>query len=77
MREITNVLERIAEQLEVMNSNNEKCNHCLEELRYYYENDWGITAGSIAWDKQGKAKTFHYCKKCGQVFVKDREQNII
>lgn len=73
MRKIINILERIAEQLEVMNSNNGKCKHCLEELKYYYDDDWGVR-GSIAWDKQGKEKTFHYCKKCGQVFVKDREQ---
>ena len=73
MREIINVLGRIADQLEIMNSNNGKCKHDLEELKYYYDDDWGVR-GSIAWGKQGKEKTFHYCKKCGQVFVKDREQ---
>lgn len=56
-----------------MNSNNGNCKHELEELYYYYDDDWGVK-GSKAWDKQGAAKTFHHCKKCGQVFVKDRDE---
>ena len=72
MEKIINILQRIADQLEIMNSNNGKCKHDLEELKYYYDDDWGVR-GSIACGKQGKEKTFHYCKKCGQVFVKDRE----
>ena len=68
---IINILEGIVEQLEIMNSNNGKCKHDLEELEYYYDDDWRHK-GSIAWDKQGKEKTLYHCKKCGQVFVKDR-----
>lgn len=73
MSKIINILERIAEQLEIMNSNNGKCKHDLEELNYYYDDDWG-SIGSIAFGKQEKKKTFHYCEKCGQVFVKDRNK---
>lgn len=73
MNKIINVLENIVEQLEIMNSNSGKCKHELEELYYYYDDDWGVK-GSKAWDKQGKAKTFYHCKKCGQVFIKDREE---
>ena len=72
MKKIIQALEKIVEQLEIMNSNNGKCKHDLEELKYYYDDDWGVR-GSIAWGKQDKEKTFHYCKKCGQVIVKDRE----
>lgn len=69
MKKIIQALERIAEQLKIINFHH--CDHDLEELKYYYDDDWGFK-GSIAWDEQGKEKTFHYCKKCGQVFVKDR-----
>jgi len=49
------------------------CKHELEEL--YYDN--GISHNSNAWGsrKYGesiKDKTFYYCTKCGQVFVKDK-----
>lgn len=72
MKKLIRVLEKIVEQLEIMNSNNGKCKHDLEELKYYYDDDWG-KIGSIVWDKQGNEKTFHFCKRCGQVFVKDRD----
>lgn len=65
MKMIIQILEEVTNQLKSY------CNHDLEELKYYYDDDWGVR-GSIAWDKQGNKKTFHYCKKCGQVFVKDR-----
>ena len=61
MTRIINILENIAKQLEIMNSNNGNCKHELEELYYYYDDDWGVK-GSKAWDKQGAAKTFHHCK---------------
>ena len=73
MKDIIQVLKRIAEQLEIMNLNNGNCKHELEELYYFYDDDWGVK-GSKAWGKQGSAKTFHYCKNCGQVFVRDRDE---
>lgn len=65
METIIKVLEEIIKLLK------NHCDHDLEELKYYYDDDWGFK-GSIAWDEQGKEKTLYYCKKCGQVFVKDR-----
>lgn len=63
------ILEEIATQLRIMNTNNGKCNHELEELKYFYDDDWGVK-GNKVWTKQGKEKTLCHCKKCGQVFVR-------
>lgn len=51
------------------------CSHKLGELNYFYDDDWGVR-GSIAWDNNWNEKTFHYCVKCGQVFVKNRKKNL-
>ena len=48
-----------------------RCSHELEEINYFYDDDWGHR-GSIAWDSHWKEKEFCYCKKCGQVFLRDR-----
>ena len=50
------------------------CSHELEEIRYYYDDDWGHR-GSIAWDSNWKEKEFCYCKKCGQVFLRARRMS--
>ena len=71
MKKIIQILENIMEQLKIMNSNCGSCDHELEELKYFYDDDW-YHMGSKVWGENSKEKTFHYCKKCGQVFVQDR-----
>lgn len=68
---IVRALLEIKEQLEIMNINNGKCKHELSELKYYYDDDWG-NKGSVVWDEEWKEKILCYCKKCGQVFVRDK-----
>lgn len=62
-------------ELKIQNKLNTNCNHKLRELNYFYDDDWYVR-GSIAWDNNWNEKTFHYCIKCGQVFVKDRKKNL-
>ena len=62
------ILEEILKQLKIMNTNTEKCNHELEELKYFYDDNWHVK-GSKVWTKQGKEKTLCYCKKCGRLYV--------
>ena len=63
-------------ELKIQNKLNINCNHKLRELNYFYDDDW-YHRGSIAWDNKNEniVKTFYYCAKCGQVFVKDRKNN--
>ena len=62
-------VEEIRKQIEIMNINNGKCKHKLSELKYY--DDWD-NKGSAFWNEECKEKTLCYCKKCGQVFVRDK-----
>ena len=61
-------------ELKIQNKLN-NCRHKLRELNYFYDDDWYVR-GSIAWDNNWNEKTFHYCVKCGQVFVKNRKKNL-
>lgn len=72
MNKIVRALLEIKEQLEIMNINNGKYKHKLSELKYYYDDDWGHQ-GSAVWNEEWEEKTLYYCKKCGQVFVRDKE----
>ena len=65
-------VEEIRKQIEIMNINNGKCKHKLSELKYYYDDDWD-NKGSAVWNEEWKEKTLCYCKKCGQVFARDKE----
>ena len=63
-----------SKELKIQNKLN-TCRHKLRELNYFYDDDWYVR-GSIAWDNNWNEKTFHYCVKCGQVFVKNRKKNL-
>ena len=54
----------------------EPCEHEFEDLYYCSDDDYMIKTRSV-WSRQGKdfeKKRLAYCKKCGQVFVKDFEK---
>lgn len=55
----------------------EPCEHEFEDL-YYCSDDYKITRVRNVWARRNKGfetKRLVYCKKCGQVFVKDFETN--
>ena len=59
-----------------MPSKTELCEHEFDDLYYCSDDDYMIKARSV-WSWQGKdfeKKRLVYCKKCGQVFVKDFEE---
>lgn len=74
-KENTKAHKEQTKELRIQNKSTSTCNHELRELNYYYETDYW-TKGSLAFDNEGNGKTFHYCKKCGQVFVKKRNKNL-
>ena len=54
----------------------ESCEHEFEDLYYCSDDDYMIKTRSV-WARHGKdceTKRLVYCKKCGQVFVKDFEK---
>lgn len=54
----------------------ESCEHELEDLYYCSDDDYMIKTRSV-WARHGKdfeTKRLVFCKKCGQVFVKDCEK---
>ena len=65
--DLTKAITRLAKDLEQQG----RCSHEIEEIKYFYDDDWGHR-GSIAWDSHWNEKEFCYCKKCGQVFLRDR-----
>lgn len=54
-----------------MDSNN--CIHELEKLESYYFDSWNFRSSVFFETNEGKRKVLCYCKKCGQLFVKDKE----
>ena len=57
-----------------MDSNN--CIHELEELESYYFDSWHFRSSVFFETNEGKRKVLCYCKKCGQLFVEDKEKNL-
>lgn len=60
-----------------MPSKAEPCEHELEDL-YYCSDDYHMIKTRSVWARRGKhfeVKSLVFCKKCGQVFVKDFETN--
>lgn len=49
------------------------CKHEFEEVRYFYDDDWGYK-GSKVWDGKWKEKRLCACKKCGAVFIQNAEE---
>ena len=74
-KENTKARKEQIKESRMQNKTTNTCNHELRELNYFYDDDWYIR-GSIAWDNNWNEKTFNYCVKCGQVFVKDRKKNL-
>lgn len=59
-----------------MPSKDKPCEHEFEDLYYCSDDDYMIKTRSV-WARHGKdceTKRLVYCKKCGQVFVKDFEK---
>ena len=59
-----------------MPSKIEPCEHEFDDLYYCSDDDYMIKTRSV-WSWQGKdfeEKCLVYCKKCGQVFVKEFEE---
>lgn len=65
-------VEEIRKQIEIMNVKSGKCEHEFAKLSYCCDADYDIKDSAVwSWDRGYKEKTFCYCKKCGQVFVRD------